>query len=187
MTAQELKQILLNASDKSIEVFLPQLNLFMPKYKIDTPQRIGGFVSQVGVESEDLKYTKEIASGNAYEGRKDLGNIYPGDGRKFKGRGLIQVTGRKNYRDCSLALFKDDRLERNPELLSSPSCAVESACWYWDVRNVNSICDKPEDWHKAGVHNYDKITWISVLVNGGLNGITERRENYARARKVLGF
>lgn len=187
MTTDQLKQILPHVSDKAINVFLPHLNTFMTKYEIDTPQRIGAFIAEIGEESGNLQYTTEIASGTNYEGRENLGNLYPGDGRKYKGRGLIQITGRKNYRNCSIGMFGDDRLEATPELLSTPQNAVESACWFWHVRGINEVCDHAEDWIKPGAHHYSKFQWITILINGGLNHYDERLANYNRAKQVLNF
>jgi len=84
-----------------------------------------------------LNYNKEIASGAAYEYRKDLGNIYPGDGVKFKGRGLIQITGRSNYTAAAKALGID--CINHPELLEQPEWAVKSACWWWENKGLNEI------------------------------------------------
>lgn len=188
MIADQLKQILPSASDTAISVFLPHLNTYMPQYNINTPQRIGAFLANVGVESWDLKYTTELASGAEYEGNKGLGNDYPGDGARFKGRGLLQITGRDVYKACSLALFKDLRLEANPAIVATPQYAVQSACWFWnDYKHINPTCDNPEDWIKNGLHGYNKFQWICVLVNGGLNDYAARLLNYERARKVLNF
>jgi putative chitinase len=146
---------------------------------------------QVAHESANFAAVREFASGNLYEGRKDLGNIHPGDGAKFKGRGLIQITGRGNYRWCSKDLLGNNSLEDNPELLTTPMLAVQSACWYWTVvKPMNAVCDHPEDWTHVWDHNgktYTKIQWMTLLINGGQNGIAERTANYDRAKKVLGF
>lgn len=191
ITITEIKRILPSA-DYAVLLKYAQWLPALEKHDINTPARIGAFISQIGHESANFKYTKEIASGAEYDtGKKAiaLGNT-PGDdndGEKLKGRGLLQVTGTNNYRACSRYLFGDDRLLENPELLEQPRWALESACWYWNSRNINLICDKPEDWHKPGVHNYDKFQWITILINGGLNGYNERLANYNRARKVLNF
>ena len=95
------------------------------------------FIAQIGHESGQLKYSEEIASGKAYEGRKDLGNTQQGDGVKFKGRGLIQITGRFNYIQLSKDLGED--FIKNPELLSTPKYAVQSACWFWNKNKLNDL------------------------------------------------
>lgn len=191
ITASELKEIIPAISEKALNTYISLLNTFMSKHHIDTPQRIGGFIAQVAHESANFAAVREYASGKEYEGRKDLGNVNPGDGEKFKGRGLIQITGRGNYKWCSESLFLDNRLLINPALLEQPDLAVESACWYWTVaKPMNAICDYPEDWtHVWGKNEktYTKIGWMTLLVNGGQNGLPERMANYERARKVLNF
>lgn len=190
ITKEQLKKIVPFISQNALETFVPHLNALLPKYNINTPQRIAAFIAQVAHESGSFKYVREIASGKAYEGRKDLGNIYEGDGVKFKGRGLIQITGRSNYYACSIALFGDDRLLKNPDLLTTPTYAVESACWYWSARNLNDIADKPEDWKTFATirkvrKEYTKLQWLTIKINGGLNGYEDRHEFYQRALSVL--
>ena len=128
ITPEQLKAIVPHISKDALATYVPLLNDIFPKWEINTPQRIQMFIAQVAHESGSFKYTRELASGNAYEGRKDLGNIFPGDGKKFKGKGLIQVTGRNNYQECSLALFGDNKLLLNPDILATPQYAVESPC-----------------------------------------------------------
>jgi putative chitinase len=113
------------------------LNYFMPKYSIDSDKEVAAFIAQIGHESGYLRYSEEIASGKAYEGRRDLGNIYAGDGMKYKGRGLIQITGRYNYAQLSKDLGED--FIKNPELLSTPKYAVQSACWFWNKNKLNDL------------------------------------------------
>ncbi len=186
LTLDQLKRIV--PGGKNLEVFLPHIITYAIKYQVNTPIRLACFIAQVAHESGSFKYVREIASGRAYEGRKDLGNIYPGDGVKFKGRGLIQVTGRNNYLRCSLALFGDDRLGRNPELLATPQYAVESAFWYWNSRKLNNVADLPENWKgysKVTKKWYVKFQWLTRLINGGLNGYAERLDFYNRAKLVF--
>jgi putative chitinase len=191
ITSEILKKICPHIR-KDAELMYPQrLNDALPKWEINTLPRVRMFIAQVAHESGSFRYTREIASGQAYEGRNDLGNIFPGDGVKFKGRGVIQVTGRSNYQSCSLALFGDNRLLLNPDILATPQYAIESACWYWKTRLLNDLCDKPEDWEKVILKDngltkrYTKIQWITRKINGGLNGINEREEFYERAKKFL--
>lgn len=106
-----------------------------------------------------------------YGGR--MGNVEPGDGWKYRGRGLIQITGRDNYAACSKALFGDDRLLRNPELLEQPEWACMSAAWFWDSRGLNSLADKGD------------IVGITKKINGGTNGLEDRKALYDKALKVL--
>lgn len=186
ITLTQLKSIVPGA--KNPEVFFPHLVDCMKRYDITTPERICCFISQLAHESGAFNYVREIASGEAYEGRKDLGNIYPGDGKKFKGRGLIQITGRTNYLVCSRAIFGDDRLIHNPDILATPQYAVESACWYWKGRKLNNIADMPDTWTRTSQvtkQTYTKFQWLTRLINGGLNGYADRLKYYQRARKIL--
>jgi putative chitinase len=191
ITPDILKKICPHISMDASMLYPVYLNEYFPKWELDNLQRIQMFIAQIAHESVSFKYTREIASGNAYEGRSDLGNAYAGDGKKFKGRGLIQTTGRTNYQSCSLALFGDNRLLTNPDILATPRYAVESACWFWKTRGLNELSDKPEDWEKVIIRDdgkpktYSKIQWITKKINGGLNGINEREEFYERAKRYL--
>ena len=133
----DLKKILPLSSEVNRNKYIEWLNYFMPKYDIDTDKEIAAFIAQIGHESGQLRYVEEIASGVAYEGRKDLGNTQKGDGKRFKGRGLIQITGRFNYTQLSKDLGED--FVKNPELLSTPKYAVESACWFWNKNKLNDL------------------------------------------------
>ena len=117
-------------SDGVISTYLPFLEKYMIEYEINTKLRVSAFIAQLLHESGNFKYVKELASGDAYDTRTDLGNTpeKDGDGRKFKGRGLIQITGKFNYQ----ALSKDFKIDliKNPELLETPDLAVRSACWF---------------------------------------------------------
>ena len=137
ITKEQLQSIYREAPASRIDLFIEPLNQTLEKYQIDTPQRCRMFLAQIGHESGQLRYVREIASGAAYEGRKDLGNTQPGDGVRYKGRGLIQITGRNNYERCSLGL--DLPLLEKPELLEQPQNAALSAGWYWNSNNLNSI------------------------------------------------
>lgn len=192
ITSEQLKAIIPLAKRATIATFSLPLNIYMPKYGIVSARQEAAFIAQLAHESMSFRYVREIASGKKYEGRKDLGNTYPGDGVKFKGRGLIQLTGRSNYRDVSLALFKDLRLLTTPDILAQPKYAVQSACWFWQSRGLSEIADAPPDKRyliiriKKPKLVLTPFDYICYRVNGGFNGIDERREFYARACKVLG-
>lgn len=144
--------------------------------QINTRLRQAAFLAQIGRESGSLVYTKELGGPSyfaKYDGRKDLGNTQPGDGARFAGRGLIQVTGRANYSKASQALFGDDRLLKTPELLEQPEWAAKSAVWYWTTRNLNALADQ------------DRFTDITKAINGGTNGLEDRKERYKFALTVL--
>lgn len=129
------------------------------------------FLAQIGHESGELRYVKEIASGEAYEHRTDLGNTEPGDGVKFRGRGLIQLTGRRNYALASIAL--DLPLLEHPELLETPENAALSAGWFWYNNNLNALADSGD--FKA----------VTKRINGGYNGMKDRERLYALACKHI--
>lgn len=152
------------------------LTASMALYAIDTPIRQAMFLAQVGHESGRLVYVRELwgptAAQSGYEGRTDLGNIQPGDGRKFMGRGLIQVTGRANYARAAAALNLP--LLDQPELLEQPSNAALSACWFWNTHALNVLAD-------AG--DFETIT---RRINGGLNGLADRQALLATCRAALG-
>lgn len=174
ITEQQLLQILPNAG-RQAGVFVPVLNTAMAKYGIVTRLRMAAFIAQVGHESGQLRYVREIWGPTAqqltYEGRADLGNIVKGDGSKFRGRGLIQITGRANYVACGEALGLD--LISKPELLEQPQHAAMSAAWFWSTRGLNTLADQKD---------FAKIT---RRINGGLTGRDDRQALYDKALKVL--
>ncbi len=174
ISKQQLLHILPNAG-QSAGVFVSALNTAMNHYQIVGLKRVAAFVAQIGHESGQLKYVKEIwgptKAQARYEGRADLGNTVAGDGSKYRGRGLIQITGRANYKACGEALALD--LINEPELLEKPQHACMSAAWFWASRGLSTLAD-------AG--QFDKIT---QRINGGQNGAADRQALYAKALKVL--
>jgi predicted chitinase len=188
ITASQIKAILPAANIVRVATLEPFFQTYMSEFHIDTPARIGGFLSQVGEESDNLHSFLEYETGAEYEGSLKLGNTEAGDGVKFKGRGPIQITGRYIYKACSLALYGDDRLLHHPELLEQYGDGVKSACWFWDkVKDLNNVCDLPETYIHPGPHQYTKFQWITVSINGGLNGYATRLANYNRAKQILKF
>ncbi len=178
ITNDDLKRIYPNSTSSNRLKYLPYLNNFFIYYEVNTFERICAFLAQVGHESGELEYSEEIASGEAYEGRVKLGNTQKGDGKKYKGRGLIQVTGRANYTAFDKWVtdvpMGTDFVEQ-PELLKEPQYAVLSAFWYWDVNNLNRYCSlKEEDFKK-----------LTKAINGGLNGYDDRYKLWQRAKEVL--
>ena len=170
LTLQQLITIMPNARTKA-GIFLPALNAAMLEFGITTPARQLSFLAQLAHESGQLVYVRELASGAAYEGRKDLGNTQPGDGMRFRGRGLIQVTGRTNYAACGKALGLD--LLAKPEMLEQTVNACRSAGWFWQSRGLNALAD-------AG----DQVA-VTRRVNGGANGLAERLALFKVAQRVL--
>jgi putative chitinase len=139
VTLDDLRRALPYAGAKA-QVFLDPLNKAMEEYGINTSPRRAMFLAQVAHESGSLHFTREIASGEAYEGRRDLGNTQPGDGTRYRGRGLIQITGRANYGACGAALGRD--FLGSPELLELPYDAARSAGWFWRLHGCNELADR---------------------------------------------
>ncbi len=174
ITEAQLLRIYPNAGQRA-GVFVPALNRAMQRYRIDSPVRQAAFLAQIGHESGQLKWVKELwgptPAQQKYEGRKALGNTEPGDGRRFSGKGLIQITGRENYRRAGAALGLP--LLDNPELLEQPEWAAASAAWWWANHGLNELADAGE---------FEKITRV---INGGLNGQDDRLALWERAKRVL--
>lgn len=148
------------------------LSKHMTAYGIDTPLRAAHFLAQACHESAHFRTLYEYADGSAYEGRKDLGNVYAGDGRRYKGRGIFQLTGRANYRAYGNLLGLD--LENNPELAANPENSVRIACEYWKQKGLNGWADR------------DDVNEITRRINGGYNGLQDRKNILARAKANLG-
>lgn len=160
------------------ERWAPILTATMAAYGINTHLREAAFVAQVAHESGRFQFLREIWNPKKcpwqakYEGRANLGNTHPGDGFRFRGRGLIQITGRANYAACGKALGID--LINHPELLEEPRHAADSAGWFWATHSLNELADKR------------LMTDITRRINGGLNGLGDRLALYDRALKALG-
>jgi putative chitinase len=156
--------------------WVQHLNEAMQQYGINTPVRQAAFLAQIGHESGGLRFVREMWGPTAaqvrYEGRTDLGNTRPGDGLRYLGRGLIQVTGRDNYRRIGKVMGLD--LENNPELLEQPQWAAQSAALFWNGINGNTLAD-------AG--DFERLT---KKINGGLNGYEDRLQRLELASSALG-
>lgn len=159
------------------------LNEAMNLYGINTPKRIAAFLAQVGHESARLKYVQEIWGPTPvqrrYEGRRDLGNIYKGDGSRFRGHGLIQTTGRYNHRRVTQRLrarfptLGVPDFEAEPQKLTLPRWAALSAADYWDMIGGNALADSGQ------------FKTLTRKINGGLNGYQDRLNLLASMRKAL--
>lgn len=171
ITKETLQKVFPHATKANIDKYYPYLIEGMEQFEINTPPRVRMFLAQIGHESGELRYVKELASGQAYEGRTDLGNWDEGDGIKYKGRGLIQITGAKNYTLLLMSLDVD--LINNPEYLESPEFAVKSACWYWWNERLNSYADAED------------LRGCTKRINGGYNGMEDRERLYNLAKKYI--
>ena len=163
------------ATDKNISLYLTPINDTLEEFNIKKPIEIAQFIAQITHESGSLAYVEELASGSAYEYRRDLGNMSrealtaahakgTTTGKFYKGRGLIQVTGYFNYKECGIMLGID--LVNNPELLKEPKYAAKSAGWFWFSRGLNKIS-----------HDCKRTTRV---INGGYNGLAEREAYFKR-------
>ena len=130
---------------------------------------LAAFMGQCAHESAKFTTTKEFSDGRQYEGRKDLGNIYPGDGVKYKGRGFIQITGRANYTAAAKDLGID--IVNRPELAENPDVAIKVSIWYWKSRV------------QPRISNFNNTKAVTKTVNGGLNGLAAR-EKYTQHFKA---
>jgi predicted chitinase len=169
-----LGMIYLRAGDKDLTELAPLIEREMALRLIDTPLRRAHFLAQIGHESGELRFRTEIASGERYEGRLDLGNVQPGDGPRFRGRGLIQLTGRANYAEFGRALGLEADLLADPDRVANdPELCVKAAGWYWARRDLNALADA------------NNLTEITRRINGGLNGLEDRRRLFNRASAML--
>lgn len=178
LIAAHLLKVMPMLPKSKVDIYLPHIQSALEEFEINTPARVAAFLGQLAHESSQLRYFEEIATGSAYEGRKDLGNVFEGDGKRYKGRGPIQLTGRANYREFGKMLGLD--LENSPELAASPEVGFRVAAAFWKRKGLNELAD-------AG-----KYKEISVRINGvnkktGLpNGLDERIKYYTVAKEVLG-
>lgn len=170
MTPDQIRAVMPYAGVRA-EAFALHLTRACVEFGITNPLRRAAFIAQLAHESGEFKYMEEIADGSAYEGRVDLGNTQPGDGKKFKGHGPIQITGRLNHYECGLALGID--LIADPRKLCEPPTGSRGSAWFFKSRGLNELADQR------------KFGRICKIVNGGYNGLDERIEYYVRARTVF--
>jgi len=151
-----------------------ELNSCLKMFEITTKPRIRHFISQCSHESNGGIWMKELASGDAYEGRTDLGNTQPGDGRKFKGAGFIQVTGKYFYQKFS-DFIKDVKVMTGVDYVSIKYPFTVSGYW-WNINGMNKLCDSGATCRQ-----------VSARVNGKdpANGLTEREKYYGRCVEII--
>jgi putative chitinase len=177
-------QTIMPGSRGQAQIFLEPLNEAMQEFSINTCLRIAAFLAQIQHETGNLNYIIELATGDAYTNREDLGNTTPearsiaarhgmATGPLYKGRGLLQITGYTNYADCGKALGL--ACAENPKLLIEPVNAARSAAWFWCSRGLNALADKQD------------IRGITKRINGGYNGLNNRIAAYKRALKAFGI
>lgn len=173
LNANSFSAIMANGPKVTQQMYFPLFQSQMPRYQVVTPLRIAHFLAQLGHESLSLTYSEELASGEAYEGRKDLGNNKTGDGKRFKGRGFIQLTGRSNYeayaKDACLNIMQSG----NESLLGTFPYALDVSLWFWKRQKLNVLADA------------DDLRGITRRVNGGYNGLPDRQQYLDRAKYFL--
>ena len=180
ITDSQLQQIMPTLAAAKRQMMLTFLNHAMDMFEINSPMREAAFLAQIAHESGELKFFEEIwgptAAQRRYEPPSDLakrlGNTQKGDGRRYKGRGPIQITGRFNYRKYGQLLNLD--LEGNPDLAATTQIGFETAGQYWKMNGLNELADIPD------------FTAITKKINGGLNGLADREKYFARAKQALG-
>jgi len=174
LTREKFRIIMHPASEARIDRFFPHVAAALTANSINTALRQAHFLGQIGHESGNLRYTEEIASGAAYEGRADLGNTQTGDGVRFKGRGLIQITGRGNYTAYGTSRGANYTNEPNNQLLATDAAiAVDCSGWFWSTNGLNALADS------------DDIRAVTRRINGGYNGLDDRIARTNRAKCIL--
>lgn len=171
LTDDELRQIMPNCAAAKRADYLPFIQQAMTEFDITSYWREAAFLAQLAHESGELRYMEEIASGAAYEGRANLGNTQPGDGKRFKGRGPIQLTGRANYTKYGQLLGLD--LVNEPTIAATKEVGFRIAGQFWKLNGLNELADQQQ--FKA----------ITKRINGGYNGLDDRIKYYECAKKVL--
>ena len=175
MTFEEWKAVILKVEPRGkawiVDGLADQMELLATKFGIDTALRQQHFLAQCAHESDHFQTTREYASGRAYEGRKDLGNTQKGDGERYRGRGLIQLTGRFNYEAASKAL--GEPYVEKPELVEVfPAAAIVSG-WFWAKNDINKHADR------------DDVRAVTKVVNGGYNGLQSRTVALTNAKSAF--
>jgi putative chitinase len=201
ITLDQLKKIL--PLNKELDQWLPLVNTILPQYGVSSKEQIAAFLAQTGHESldftvlqENLNYgtagllstfskyfTDETAEScsrkpstiacKVYANRMGNGDEASGDGWRFRGRGILQITGRTNYTACSQALFGDATLITNPDKLLDKYWALASACWFWQKNNLNAFATSAS------------FSTLTQRINGGQNGASDRLKRFQRALATL--
>jgi len=171
LTDVQLQKIMPNCPAAKIADYFPFIQQAMNEFQIGSFLRTTAFIAQLAHESAELRYMEEIASGAAYEGRASLGNTQPGDGKRFKGRGPIQLTGRANYTKYGQLLGLD--LVNNPTVAATKEVGFRIAGEFWSLNGLNDLADQ------------QRFKDITKRINGGYNGLDDRIKYYNRAKLVL--
>lgn len=163
------------ARNENIAAFVKSFNAYSEVFGIDTKLRAAHYIAQVAHETCELRYQEEIASGQQYEGRRDLGNTQPGDGKRFKGRGYLQTTGRSNYQAYASSEYCNGDLMSHPEWLAQQPGCQKASMFFWLRNNLNRYADA------------DDVRTVSRRINGGWNGLSQRMYYWRKAKRVFGI
>ena len=174
ITEQQIRRIMPKAMSERVKEFVKSFNDYSEQFGIDTPLRVAHYIAQVAHETGELKWLEEIASGQKYEGRKDLGNTQPGDGKRFKGRGYLQCTGRANYQAYQDSGYCVGDLMAHPEWLAKQPGCQKASMWFWKRNNLNKYADA------------DDCRSVTKKINGGHNSYSQRAYHTRVAKTVFG-
>lgn len=169
ITAADIRRLCPNAASTIVQGLTAHAHE-RERFGVTTPLRLAHFMAQLAHESAHFQTTREYASGKAYEGRKDLGNTQPGDGTRYRGRGLIQITGRANAREAGRDLGRP--YEEKPEMMEGFPDALLVSLWFWKKRGLNELADR------------DDLLAITKRINGGTNGLADRKQYFAKAKVI---
>lgn len=175
----QLAIIMPNLSSAKRALFLPFMQRAMDEFEITNPLREAAFLAQVAHESGEFRFMEEIWGPTTQQRRyepvtsksRDLGNTQPGDGKRFKGRGPIQLTGRDNYKRYGAMLGLD--LTSDPLSVATPAVGFRTTGLFWQKNGLNELADK------------QFLKTITKRINGGFNGLEDRVRYYVRAKAVL--
>ena len=173
ITRAKLIQISPNVNKQRIDAFVKDFNQWHDEFGCSSPLQIVHFLAQVMQESVELRYTEEIASGAAYEWRHDLGNVYKGDGVRFKGRGFLQITGRANYQAYARSKWCNGDLVSHPEWLAKSPGNMKASLWFWWKSGCNALAAN------------DDVKAVTKRINGGLNGYAQRQYYLRKAKRAF--
>lgn len=179
LTAALLAAVMPGLSEGEAASYVTGANQALDQIDGATALRASMFLAQVGEESGSLRFPTEEADGTEYENRPDLGNVNPGDGPRFKGRGFIQITGRFNYGAFSQWAYArhmcpdPNYFVTHPEVLATGPWVWTGAVWFWSTHNLNQFADAAD------------VEGCTRVINGGYNGLADRQARYATARQVL--
>jgi len=202
ITLEQLQTLIPNAIGGPAAWYEPLCEA-LPQYEINTVERVAAFIAQCSHESggfsvleENLNYRAatlsklwpqrfppgvaeqyagkpEMIANKTYGGRMGNGSEETGEGYKYRGRGILQLTGKDNYKTCSQALFQDGSLLEDPDLLLDPYYAIHSACWFWNKNKLNQFADSGD------------LTTMTKKINGGTIGLEDRIKHYDHAVEIL--